>query len=76
MRKALPVAAVALLALGGAMVGKKVVPQSLGTFPTTGALFSALLVAVIIIVSALTFFPALALGPSVEHLAGLANTVF
>jgi len=64
------------LALGGAMVGKKVVPQSLGTFPTTGALFSALLVAVIIIVSALTFFPALALGPVVEELLARHGKVF
>ena len=56
------------LALGGAMANKKVVPQSLGTFPTHGALFSALLVAVIVVVGALTFFPALALGPIVEAL--------
>ncbi len=64
------------LALGGAMIGKKVVPQSLGTFPTTGALFSALLCAVILIVGALTFFPALALGPVVEALLAQSGKVF
>jgi K+-transporting ATPase ATPase A chain len=64
------------LALGGAMIGKKVVPQSLGTFPTTGAMFSALLVAVIVIVGALTFFPALALGPVVESLLAQSGKIF
>jgi K+-transporting ATPase ATPase A chain len=57
------------LAIGGSMAGKKVVPQGPGTFPTDGALFAALLVAVVVIVGALTFFPALALGPVVEHFA-------
>ena len=51
------------------LAGKKVVPQGPGTFPTDGALFAALLVAVVVIVGALTFFPALALGPVVEHFA-------
>ena len=55
------------LAIAGSLVGKKVVPESLGTFPTNGALFVVLLVSVIIIVGALTFFPAFALGPIVEH---------
>ena len=58
------------------MIGKKVVPQSLGTFPTTGVLFSALLCAVILIVGALTFFPALALGPVVEALLVQSGKVF
>jgi K+-transporting ATPase ATPase A chain len=49
------------------MVGKKTVPPGPGTFPTGGALFTALLVAVIIIVGALNFIPALALGPIAEH---------
>ena len=57
------------LALAGSLAGKKSVPVSAGTFPTTGALFVALLVGVILIVAALTFFPADALGPIVEHLA-------
>ncbi len=49
---------------------------SLGTFPTTGGLFVGLLVGVILIVGGLTFFPALALGPVVEHLAMQAGSVF
>ena len=55
------------LAIAGSLVGKKVVPPSLGTFPTDGALYVALLVGVVLIVGALTFFPALSLGPIVEH---------
>lgn len=55
------------LAIAGSLVGKKVVPPSLGTFPTDGALYVALLVGVIVIIGALTFFPALSLGPIVEH---------
>jgi potassium-transporting ATPase potassium-binding subunit len=53
-------------------VGKKVVPGGPGTFPTNGPLFTFLLVAVVLIVGALTFFPALSLGPIVEHF--VANT--
>jgi len=64
------------MAVAGSLVGKKAVPESLGTFPTNGSLFVVLLVGVIIIVGALTFFPALALGPIVEHLAMSANTLF
>jgi K+-transporting ATPase ATPase A chain len=67
---------VPVLALAGSMVGKKVVPESLGTFPTNGWLFAALLVAVIVIVGALTFFPALSLGPVVEHFLARASQVF
>jgi K+-transporting ATPase ATPase A chain len=52
------------------------VAPSLGTFPTTGPLFVGLLVGVILIVGGLTFFPALALGPIIEHLAMLAGQVF
>ena len=55
------------LALAGSMVGKKTVPESLGTFPTDNLTFVILLVAIILIVGALTFFPALSLGPIVEH---------
>src|SRR6185369_14952920 len=50
------------LAIAGSLVGKKVVPPSLGTFPTDGGLFVALLVGVVVIVGALTFFPALSLA--------------
>jgi K+-transporting ATPase ATPase A chain len=67
---------VPMLALGGFMAEKKVAPESLGTFPVTGALFVALLVGVILIVSALTFFPALSLGPIVEHLSMNAGRLF
>ncbi len=62
---------VPVLALAGGMVGKKVVSPGLGTFPTDGPLFVGLLVSVIVIVGALTFFPALCLGPILEEtLAG------
>lgn len=56
------------LAIAGSLVGKKYTPPSLGTFPTDTPLFVMLLIAVILIVGALTFFPALSLGPIVEHL--------
>ena len=62
---------VPVLAIAGSMVGKKTVAPGLGTFPTNGALFAALVVSVIVVVGALTFLPALSLGPIVEHyLAG------
>ena len=67
---------VPVLALAGAMVGKKVVPPGPGTFPTHGALFAGLLVGVIVIVGALTFFPALSLGPVVEHFLARSGKVF
>jgi K+-transporting ATPase ATPase A chain len=56
-----------ILALAGSMVKKKVIPASAGTFPTDTPLFSALLLGVVLVVGALTFFPALALGPILEH---------
>ncbi len=65
-----------LLALGGALVKKKVVPAGLGTFPTTTPLFVGLLIGVILIVGALTFFPAYSLGPIVEQLLMHAGKVF
>ena len=58
---------VPVLALAGFLAEKRVVPASSGTFPVSGALFSMLLIGVVLIVGALTFFPALALGPIVEH---------
>jgi len=64
------------MAIAGSLAAKRSVPPSLGTFPTTGALFVGLLVGVIVIVGGLTFFPALALGPIVEHLAMQAGQVF
>jgi len=65
-----------VLAIAGSMVGKKVVPAGPGTFPTNGALFTGLLVSVVLIVGALTFFPALSLGPIVEHFLAGAGKVF
>ena len=56
-----------MLALAGNLARKKIVPASLGTFPVTTPLFATLLVGVIVIVGALTFFPALSLGPIVEQ---------
>ena len=64
------------MAIAGSLAAKRTVAASSGTFPTTGPLFVGLLVGVILIVGGLTFFPALALGPIVEHLAMLSNTVF
>ena len=65
-----------VLALAGCLVTKKYVPPSGGTFPTDGWLFVVLLVSVIIIVGALTFFPALTLGPVVEHFLMLQGRLF
>ncbi len=64
------------LAIAGSLAAKKTVPTSAGTFPTTGPLFVGLLVGVILIVGGLTFFPALALGPIVEHFANVAGQTF
>ncbi len=64
------------LAIAGSLAAKKTVPASAGTFPTDGGLFVGLLVGVILIVGGLTFFPALALGPVVEHLAGGLGQTF
>ena len=67
---------VPMLAVAGALAAKKRSAPSLGTLPTNGPLFVGLLVGVILIVGGLTFFPALALGPIVEHLALTAGTLF
>jgi K+-transporting ATPase ATPase A chain len=64
------------MALAGSLAGMKSIPPSAGTLPTTGGLFVGLVVGVILIIGGLTFFPALALGPIVEHLAMNANTLF
>jgi K+-transporting ATPase ATPase A chain len=64
------------LAIAGALAAKKTVPQSAGTFPTNGPLFVGLAIGVILIVGGLTFFPALALGPIVEHYALAAGTLY
>ena len=65
-----------VIAIAGSLAAKKAVPESAGTFPTTKLLFVALLIGVIIIVGALTFFPALALGPFVEQLLMKAGVTF
>jgi len=65
-----------VLALAGSLAAKRTVPPSAGTFPTNGAVFVLLLVGVILIVAALTFFPADALGPIVEHLAMMQGKLF
>jgi K+-transporting ATPase ATPase A chain len=65
-----------MLAIAGNLASKKQVPPSLGTFPVTTPLFTTLLVSVILIVGALTFFPALSLGPIVEHLLMRAGKTF
>ena len=65
-----------MLAIAGNLAKKKTVPASAGTFPVTTPLFSLLLVSVIVIVGALTFFPALSLGPVLEHLQMMAGKTF
>jgi K+-transporting ATPase ATPase A chain len=67
---------VPMMAVAGSLATKKIVPASAGTFPTDGTIFVALLIGVIMIVGGLTFFPALALGPFVEHLSMNAGTLF
>jgi hypothetical protein len=64
------------LALAGSLAAKKSAPPSAGTFPTDGVIFVILLLGVILIVAALTFFPADALGPIVEHLAMRAGKLY
>ena len=65
-----------VLAIAGSLARKKTVPESAGTFPVTGGLFASLLVSTILIVGALTFFPALSLGPILEHLLMSAGKAF
>lgn len=65
-----------VLAIAGSMASKEATPPSSGTFPTDGPMFALLLMGVVVIVGALTFFPALALGPLVEHLLMQSGRVF
>jgi K+-transporting ATPase ATPase A chain len=67
---------VPMLAVAGNLATKKIAPPSLGTFPVTTSMFTLLLTSVIVIVGALTFFPALSLGPILEHLLLRAGTSF
>ena len=65
-----------MLAIAGSLAAKKTVPPSAGTFPTDSGLFIGLLIGVVVIVGGLTYFPALSLGPIVEHLSMTAGTLF
>jgi potassium-transporting ATPase potassium-binding subunit len=65
-----------MLAIAGNLASKKQSPATLGTFPVTGPLFTVLLIGVVVIVGALTFFPALSLGPILEHLLMMAGKTF
>ncbi len=65
-----------MLAVAGSLAAKKRVPATIGTFPTDGPLFVAVLIGVVLIVGALTYFPALSLGPIVEHLVMLEGRLF
>jgi K+-transporting ATPase ATPase A chain len=67
---------VPMVAIAGSLAAKKIVPASAGTFPTHGPLFVGLVVGAILIVGGLTYFPALALGPLVEHLSMNAGNLF
>jgi K+-transporting ATPase ATPase A chain len=58
---------VPIIALAGSLARKKLVPESAGTFPVSGPLFTSLIIGTVILVGALTFVPALVLGPVVEH---------
>jgi K+-transporting ATPase ATPase A chain len=64
------------LAIAGSLAAKKIVPPSSATFPTASPLFTALLIGVVLIVGALTFFPSLVLGPFIEHLLILSGRTF
>ncbi|HEY5225636.1 MAG TPA: potassium-transporting ATPase subunit KdpA [Methylovirgula sp.] len=67
---------VPMLAVAGGLAAKKIVPASAGTFPTDGGLFVGLLISVILIVGGLTYFPAVTLGPVVEHFSMLAGKLY
>jgi K+-transporting ATPase ATPase A chain len=67
---------VPLLALAGHLAGKRLIPASVGTFKVEGITFVALLIGTVLLVGALTFLPALAMGPIVEHFLMRAGTLF
>ncbi len=67
---------VPILALAGNLAGKKLIPASAGTFRVEGPTFVALLIGTVVLVGALTFLPALAMGPIVEHFLMKAHTLF
>jgi K+-transporting ATPase ATPase A chain len=65
-----------MLAVAGSLAAKKHTPESAGSFPTTGLLWTGLLVGIIVIVGGLTFLPGLALGPIADHLAMIRGQLF
>ncbi|HET9130009.1 MAG TPA: potassium-transporting ATPase subunit KdpA, partial [Terriglobia bacterium] len=67
---------VPVLAIAGSLAGKKLIPVTSGTLPTHNSLFIVLLVGTVVIVGALTYFPALSLGPIVEHFQMLSGKLF
>jgi len=67
---------VPILALAGNLAGKKLIPASAGTFQTEGVTFILLLIGTVVLVGALTFLPALAMGPVIEHYLMGAGTLF
>jgi K+-transporting ATPase ATPase A chain len=67
---------VPMMAIAGSLAAKKIVPASAGTFPTDGGLFVGLLIGVILITGGLTYFPAVALGPIIEHLGMLSGASY
>jgi K+-transporting ATPase ATPase A chain len=64
------------MAIAGSLAAKKSIPESAGTFPTISGLFVGLVVGVIVIIGGLTFFPALALGPLVDHISMVQGQTF
>jgi K+-transporting ATPase ATPase A chain len=65
-----------ILALAGSLAGKRLIPQSAGSFPVSGGLFTGLLVGTVLLIGALTYVPALVLGPVVEHFLMHAGKLF
>jgi K+-transporting ATPase ATPase A chain len=65
-----------ILAMAGSLAAKKIVPESAGSFPVSGGLFTVLLVSTVLIVGGLTFFPALTLGPILEHFLMNAGNLY
>lgn len=65
-----------MLAIAGSLAAKKYTPESAGSFPTTGPLWTGLLVGIVLIIGGLTFLPSLALGPIADHLAMIRGQLF
>jgi K+-transporting ATPase ATPase A chain len=65
-----------MLAIAGSLAAKKYTPETAGSFPTTGPLWTGLLIGIVIVVGGLTFLPSLALGPIADHLAMISGELF